>query len=90
VDLSRQSRCTHRQPAIAKEPCLACLPQGRPEALAVTRRGPLEALRVAAGQDDVGALGAGSAGGLEPDTSRITHEVDQVTAYIKKQVAAPV
>jgi hypothetical protein len=30
-------------------------------------RGPLEALETAAGQDDVGALGAGAAGGLKPD-----------------------
>ena len=31
------------------------------------RRGPLEALGTAAGQDDVGAIGAGPAGGLKPD-----------------------
>ena len=41
--------------------------EGRGAARADFGRGPLEAFGVPPGQDDVGALAAGAAGGLEPD-----------------------
>src|ERR1700745_4124310 len=41
--------------------------EGRGAARADLGRGPLEALGVSSGQDDLGALGASAAGGLEPD-----------------------
>jgi hypothetical protein len=41
--------------------------EGRRAARADLRRGPLEALGVSRGQDDLGTLGASAAGRLEPD-----------------------
>ena len=39
-------------------------------------RGLLEALGIAAGEDDVGALGAGAPGGLEPDAGAAADQDD--------------
>lgn len=41
--------------------------EGRRAQRADFLRGVLKPLGIAAGQDDIGALGAGAAGGLEPD-----------------------
>jgi hypothetical protein len=46
-------------------------------------RGPLEAAGVAGGQDDVGALGAGQAGRLEPDADAAADHEDGLPEQVK-------
>ena len=52
--------------------------EGRGAARADFGRGPLEAVGITPGQDDVGALGAGAAGGRQPDAGAAADHDDDL------------
>ena len=57
--------------------------EGRRAAARRRRRRLLEPVRIAAGEDDLGALGPGAAGGLEPDSGAAADQDDGLAGQFR-------
>ena len=69
---SSSKNSLERPRSVASKAAVLCAP--------TLGRGALQALAVAAGEDDVGALGAGAPGGLEPDAGAAADHDDGLPA----------